>query len=66
MASKESIKNIQDSLRNIMEVLDEVKGYIPEEDIEYFKLTSNETIALGDKILGNNETTVKEFISEYI
>lgn len=37
-----------------------------EETIEHFKLTSSEAIALGDKIIKNDEPTVKEFVSDYI
>lgn len=66
MSCKENIKNIQESLKNVMDIFDEVKGCITEEDVEYFKLNSNEAIALGDRLLGNNEPTIKEFVSEYI
>lgn len=66
MSYKESIKNIQESLKNVMDIFDEVKGCISEEDVEYFKLNSNEAIALGDRLLGNSEPTIKEFVSEYI
>lgn len=66
MSCKETIKNIQEGLKNVMDIFDEVKGCIPEEDVEYFKLNSNEAIVLGDRLLGNGEPTIKEFISEYI
>lgn len=66
MSCEETIKNIQENLKSIMEIFEEVKEFIPEETIEHFKLTSNEAIALGDKIIKNDEPTVKEFVSDYI